>query len=648
MENITSPSQMAEIKEQCQAALARQKVRFLVCAGTGCMAGGSMDVHNEFKRLIEEKGISADVELLYEGSESEAGIGIGGCHGFCQMGPLVRVEPKETFYTKVKVADVEEIVTATLDQDTVVERLLYQNPDGSRSVSEHDVPFYSSQQRIVLGKCGTINPEDIREYFAVEGYQALAHILQDLTREEVIEIVTNSGLRGRGGAGFPAGRKWQSCLQASGKPKYIVCNGDEGDPGAFMDRSVLEGDPFAVIEGMTIAAYSVGAAYGYIYVRAEYPLAVQRLFKAIDQARQYQLLGDDIMGTGFHFDLKIFQGAGAFVCGESTALTLSIEGKRGMPRVAPRPRTTEIGLWDKPTILNNVKSFAYVPNIIRNGAEWFKAIGTENSSGTAVFALTGNINNSGLIEVPMGTTFREIIFNLGGGIPDGGKFKAVQTGGPSGGCLPESLLDLPIDFDSLDEAGAIMGSGGMVIMDERTCMVDVARYFLDFTVIESCGQCVPCRLGTKQLLEVLEHICAGRGRKEDIDLLYELSHAIHAGSICGLGQTAANPVLTSLRYFKEEFEAHIFDKRCPAKVCKALISYVISEERCKGCGICAKHCPVNAISGEKKQLHVIDQSLCIQCGLCQEKCPKKFHAVDCVSPRINANEPAHAAAADLE
>lgn len=634
MKEIRTPSQMVEIKNHCQDALARQKIRFLVCAGTGCIAGGSLTVFSELKRLIREKGIPVDVELLFEGKESDAGAGIAGCHGFCQMGPLVRVDPKGTFYTKVKPEDAPEIISATLDEDTVVERLLYENPDGTRSVTEHEVPFYKRQQRIVLGQCGIINPEDIREYFAVEGYQALAHIFQNLTPEQVIDEVTGSGLRGRGGAGFPAGKKWLSCLKASGTPKYIVCNGDEGDPGAFMDRSVLEGNPLAVIEGMTIAAYSVGAEYGYIYVRAEYPLAVKRLHKAIEQAKEYQLLGKNIMGTGFDFELNVFQGAGAFVCGESTALTLSIEGKRGMPRVAPRPRTTEIGLWDKPTILNNVKSFAFVPEIIRKGADWFKSIGTENSPGTAVFALTGNICNSGLIEVPMGTTFREIIYDIGGGVPNNGKFKAVQTGGPSGGCLPESLLDTPIDFDSLDEAGAIMGSGGMVIMDEGTCMVDVAKYFLDFTEIESCGQCVPCRLGTKQLLEILKDICNGKGKKEDLDLLYELSHSVHGGSVCGLGQTAANPVLTTLRYFREEYEAHIFEKRCPAKVCKSLISYVIREDKCKGCTICAKSCPVGAISGEKKQLHVIDQSLCIQCGICMEKCPTKFSAVDCVSPKI--------------
>ena len=634
MLQINSPSEMVEMKEFCQAAFARQKVRFLVCAGTGCIAGGSLDVYAELKRIIEERGISVDVELLFEGEESDAGAGTSGCHGFCQMGPLVRVEPKGTFYTKVKAKDVPEIITATLDEDTVVERLLFKNPDGNRAATEHDVAFYNRQTRIVLAGCGTIDPEDIRNYFAVDGYQALAQIFQNYTPEQVIDIVKNSGLRGRGGGGFPAGRKWEAGLKATATPKYVVCNGDEGDPGAFMDRSVLEGNPQAVIEGMIIAAYSIGARHGVVYVRAEYPLAVVRLLKAIEQAKQYHVLGENIMGAGFDFDIEVFQGAGAFVCGESTALTLSIEGKRGMPRVAPRPRTTEVGLYDKPTLLNNVKTFAFIPDIIRKGADWFKAIGTEDSSGTAVFALTGHIANSGLIEVPMGIKLREIIYDIGGGVPKGGTFKAVQTGGPSGGCLPESLLDTPIDYDSLDEAGSIMGSGGMVIMNEKTCMVDIARYFLQFTEEESCGQCVPCRLGTKQLLEILKDICKGKGKKEDLELLEELSHSVHGGSVCGLGQTAANPVLTTLRYFKHEYEAHINDKCCPAKSCKALISFRIDEDKCKGCTLCARACPVNAISGEKKEVHVIDQALCIQCGVCMEKCPNKFSAVECVSPKI--------------
>ncbi len=626
---------MGEMRDLCQAAFARQKIRFLVCAGTGCIAGGSLEVYAELKRLISERGIKIDVELLFEGQESDAGAGKSGCHGFCQMGPLVRVEPKGTFYTKVKAKDVPDIITATLDEDTVVERLLFKNPDGNRAATEHEVAFYNRQTRIVLAGCGTIDPEDIRNYFAVDGYQALSQIFQNYTPEQVIDIVKNSGLRGRGGGGFPAGRKWEAGLKAKATPKYVVCNGDEGDPGAFMDRSVLEGNPQAVIEGMIIAAYSIGARHGVVYVRAEYPLAVVRLLKAIEQAKQYHVLGENIMGTGFDFDIEVFQGAGAFVCGESTALTLSIEGKRGMPRVAPRPRTTEVGLYDKPTLLNNVKTFAFIPDIIRKGADWFKAIGTKDSSGTAVFALTGHIANSGLIEVPMGIKLREIIYDIGGGIPKGGTFKAVQTGGPSGGCLPESLLDTPIDYDSLDEAGSIMGSGGMVVMNEKTCMVDIARYFLQFTEEESCGQCVPCRLGTKQLLEILKDICKGRGKKEDLDLLEELSHSVHGGSVCGLGQTAANPVLTTLRYFRHEYEAHINDKCCPAKSCKALISFRILEDKCKGCTLCARACPVNAISGEKKGVHVIDQAICIQCGVCMEKCPKKFSAVECVSPKIS-------------
>lgn len=638
MQKIHSPADVAKMREYCQAAFARQKIRFLVCAGTGCIAGGSMQVYEEFKRLIIERGVSVDVDLLFEGQESEVGTTTSGCHGFCQMGPLVRVEPQGTFYTKVQQKDVAEIVTATLDEQTVVERLLYKGEEGERAVTEDDVPFYNHQTRIVLGGCGTINPEDIREYFAVEGFQALATIFENHSPEEVIEIVKESGLRGRGGGGFPAGRKWEAGLNAKATPKYVVCNGDEGDPGAFMDRSVLEANPQSVIEGMTIAGYCIGSEHGVVYVRAEYPLAVKRLLKAIEQAKEYGVLGENIMGTGFNFDIDVFQGAGAFVCGESTALTLSIEGKRGMPRVAPRPRTTEVGLYDKPTLLNNVKTFSYVPDIIRKGAQWFKSIGTNNSSGTAVFALTGNIINAGLIEVPMGIKLREIIYNIGGGIPKGGEFKAVQTGGPSGGCLPESLLDTEIDFDSLDEAGSIMGSGGMVVMDKKTCMVDVAKYFLQFTEEESCGQCVPCRLGTKQLLEILKDICKGKGKKEDIELLIELSNSVHGGSVCGLGQTAANPILTTLRYFQSEYEAHIFEKRCPAGVCKDLISYKINEDKCKGCMLCAKACPVSAISGEKKKVHIIDQSLCIQCGICMEKCPKKFNAVECVSPRIPVTE----------
>ena len=624
---IDSPARLAEVRESCRAALAKQKSRFMVCAGTGCVAMGSMPILTEFKRLIAERGLEVDAELLFEGHGAETAAAGSGCPGFCEMGPLVRFDPQGIVYTKVKVTDVPEILEASLDHGTVVERLLYHNPDGSKCLSEQEIPFYSGQQKIVLKRCGLIDPEEIREYFAHGGYQALAKVLQEYTPSQVIDIVTRSGLRGRGGAGFPAGKKWASCRKADGMPKYVICNGDEGDPGAFMDRSVLESDPHAVIEGMAIAAYAIGAEKGFLYVRAEYPLAVARLQKALKQARQWRVLGEDIMGCGFNFDLEVFQGAGAFVCGESTALVRSIEGYRGWPKPFPRPRTTEVGLWDKPTLLNNVKTLAIVPEIITHGADWFSSTGTDNSPGTAVFALAGKIKNSGLIEVPMGVTLREIVYEVGGGVPNNGKFKAVQTGGPSGGCLPEELLGLEVDFDSLQSAGAMMGSGGMIVLDEKSCMVDIARYFLEFTVHESCGQCIPCRDGIYQMLHILTAITSGKGMPEDLDLLEEMGQTIIAGSICGLGQSAPNPVLTTLRYFRHEYEAHILEKACPALNCKELIAYWIDPDKCTACGRCRKACPVEAIIGEKKVPHLIEQSKCNKCGICLETCPEKFSAV---------------------
>ncbi len=589
----------------------------LICQGTGCVSSKSPALRTALEEGTKQSGIR---------------IKLTGCHGFCQQGPMVIVEPEGIFYAQVGIEDIPDIINSHLLNDIPVERLFYKDPiTGERIPHYRDMPFYKLQQRFVLRNCGTINPEDIGDYLAVGGYEALKRVLFQMTPAQVIEDLNTSALRGRGGAGFLAGRKWEACRKAPGEEKYVVCNADEGDPGAFMDRSLLEADPHAVLEGMAIAGYTVGAKQGYIYVRAEYPLAVSRLKIAIEQAIEKGFLGDNILGKGFSFHVDIFQGAGAFVCGESTALTLSIEGKRGMPKPSPRPRTTEKGLFDQPTVLNNVKTFAFVPLIINRGADWFAKMGTEKSKGTAVFALTGKVANCGLIEVPMGATLREIIFGIGGGVAGGKKFKAVQIGGPSGGCLPESLLDTPVDYDSLNEAGAMMGSGGMVILDESTCMVDVAKYFLDFTVDESCGQCIPCRVGTEQMLKILGDICQGRGREGDIDLLVEMGEAIVAGSICGLGQSAPNPVLSTIRYFRDEYEAHIKEHRCPALVCKELITYQIDGEKCKACGLCKKDCPVGAISGAKKEPHIIDQSKCTKCGVCLEVCPDRFGAVICLS-----------------
>lgn len=586
--------------------------KILICGGTGCISSGSGKLVNELKGALTNAGLEIPVVMT-------------GCHGFCEQGPLVIMEPQGVFYRRVQVEDIEDIIGKHIKGGEVVERLLYTEPTtGETAHTYKDVQFYAKQQRLVLKNCGHIDPENIQEYIAAGGYEGLAKVLKTMTGEQVIEEVKKSGLRGRGGGGFPTGMKWQFTRQAEGTKKYVVCNADEGDPGAFMDRSVLEGDPHAVIEGMLICGYAIGADEGYVYVRAEYPLAIKRLTIAIAQAEEAGYLGENILGSGFNFRLKIKAGAGAFVCGEETALLNSIEGERGMPR--PRPPFPAIkGLWQKPTTLNNVETFANVPVIFRNGADWYAGMGTEKSKGTKVFALTGKVNNTGLAEVPMGITMRQIIFDIGGGIKDGKKFKAVQIGGPSGGCLPEELLDLPIDYDSLTAAGAMMGSGGLVVMDETTCMVDLARFFLNFTQKESCGKCIPCREGTKRMLEILQRITDGKGRQGDIETLERLAKVIKSTSLCGLGQTAPNPVLATLRYFRHEYVAHIEEGKCPAGVCSALLSYFIDPETCKGCGLCAKNCPVGAITGVVKEPYTIDTSKCIKCGVCITKC--KFGSV---------------------
>ncbi|MBE7029400.1 MAG: NADH-quinone oxidoreductase subunit NuoF [Ruminococcaceae bacterium] len=625
MAKINSLSELIALREQAVKTLNKQKKKVLVCCGTGCVAGGSLIIYDKIKAFCEARNIDVCVELQHEPHEDNIGLKKSGCHGFCEMGPLLKIEPLGILYIKVKPEDVAEIVEKTILNDEVIDRLLYKLNDKTYQ-SQEEIPFYKKQTRMVLANCGQNDAEDILEYIAKGGYTALEKALFKMTPDEICEEVEISKLRGRGGGGFPTARKWKQVKRQTEEIKYVVCNGDEGDPGAFMDRSIMEGDPHKMLEGMMIAGIATGASEGYVYVRAEYPLAVNRLNIAIDKAREYGLLGKNILGSDFSFDIHVNKGAGAFVCGEGSALTASIEGSRGMPRVKP-PRTVEKGLFGKPTVLNNVETFANVPIIISNGAENFKKIGTENSPGTKAFALTGNVVNTGLIEVPMGTTLREVIFDIGGGIKGGKEFKAVQIGGPSGGCLclPDEHLDLPMDFDSLKKVGAMIGSGGLVVMDDSTCMVEVSRFFMNFTQNESCGKCVPCREGTKRMLEILERIVGGNGTVEDIDLLEELSDMISSTALCGLGKTASFPIQSTLKYFKDEYLAHVVDKKCPAGDCQALKTFYIDKDLCKGCSKCARNCPVNAITGEIKKPYVIDPVKCIKCGACVENCA--FNAV---------------------
>ena len=605
MNKLNTREELTAFRKVCEEALKCETKQILVCGGTGCVAGGSLDIFAKLKELLEEKNIPVEVELADEPHGAVVGMKKSGCHGFCEMGPLVRIEPQGWLYTKVKLEDCEEIVEKTVIAGENIERLAYKQ-DGKVYRRQEEIPFYEKQTRVVLEHCGHINATSIKDYLAKGGYIALEKALFEMTGDDIIKEVSDSNLRGRGGGGFPAGRKWASCAVQKETPKYIVCNGDEGDP-------------HRLLEGMIIAGLAIGSSEGYIYVRAEYPLAVERLRTAIAQAEEAGLLGDNILGTGKSFHMHINRGAGAFVCGEGSALTASIEGKRGMPRVKP-PRTVEHGLFDKPTNLNNVETYANVPMIINNGAAWYKSIGPENSPGTKAFALTGTIQNTGLIEVPMGTTLREVIFDIGGGMRGGTNFKAVQIGGPSGGCLTEKDLDIPMDFDSLKKVGAMIGSGGLVVMDDKTCMVEVARFFMNFTQNESCGKCVPCREGTKRMLEILERIVDGKGRDGDIELLEELANTISNTALCGLGKTAPSPVISTIKNFREEYEAHIYEKRCPAGACSKLKKFVIDPNLCKGCSKCARNCPVNAISGKVKTPFVIDQEKCIKCGACASNC----------------------------
>jgi NADH-quinone oxidoreductase subunit F len=615
VKKIRNPADLVQLREALVSQRDPERPCITVCAGTGCQAYGCNGIIAAFRDELEVRGIAGQFDVLTTG-----------CHGFCERGPVVVIKPEGIFYERMQIKDVAEVVEETLVNGKVVERLLYQHPEtDERLVHEHDVPFYKLQQREILWMNGFIDPTSIEDYLAVGGYKALVKALCEMSPEEVVDAVQRSGLRGRGGAGFPTGRKWESCRRAEGDIKYVICNADEGDPGAYMDRSIMEGNPHSVLEGMIIGAYAIGdCRQGYIYVRHEYPLAVENADLALQAARRYGLLGENIAGSGFSFDVQIRRGGGAFVCGESSALMRSLQGDVGEPQ-AKYVRSVEKGLWERPTTLNNVETWANVPLIIDRGWEWYAGIGTEGSKGTKIFSLVGKINNTGLVEVPMGVSLRKIIFDIGGGVPGGKAFKAVQTGGPSGGCIPESMLDLPVDFDELTKAGSMMGSGGMIVMDETTCMVDIARYFLDFLKEESCGKCVPCREGIARSLEILNRICEGQGQPEDIDLLEELSETIQGFSLCALGQTAPNPVLSTIRYFREEYEAHIHEKRCPAGVCKALIDYWIDPNLCTGCGACTRVCPQECIVGEKKASHVINKMHCIKCGACYDVC--RFDAI---------------------
>ncbi|MBC2698927.1 MAG: NADH-quinone oxidoreductase subunit NuoF [ANME-2 cluster archaeon] len=611
---VTSVNELEAIRSEILAGKDLDKPCIAVCGGPGCLANQCLEVRDAFVNEIAAKGLTDKVDVRTTG-----------CHGFCECGPIALIYPQEIFYQGLSIDDIPEIIEETIINNKTVDRLLYTDDKAGQLVeTEGEVPFYKKQMRLILGNNSKIDPHSIEDYIAIGGYSALAKVLGGMQPMDVVDEIKNSGIRGRGGGGFPTGRKWESTRNAQGDIKYVICNADEGDPGAFMDRSILEGNPHSVLEGMIIGAYAIGSNEGYVYVRNEYPLALKNINLAIKQAREAGLLGDNILGSGFNFDLKVNRGGGAFVCGESTALMASLEGKPGEPR-AKYIHTSDKGLWDRPSSLNNVETWANIPLIINNGADWYSAIGTESSKGTKVFSLVGKINNTGLVEVPMGMTLREIIFDIGGGIPDGKAFKAVQTGGPSGGCIPESLIDLPVDYDRLTEVGSMMGSGGMIVMDEDTCMVDVARYFINFLMEESCGKCVPCREGLLRMGEILTDITEGRGRMEDLDLIQDLSEVLKDASLCGLGQTAPNPVMSTLKYFRDEYEAHIKDHKCPAGVCTELITYNIDAGNCTGCGLCLKKCPAEAITGETKQPHVLDTGKCIKCGICYDVC--KFDAV---------------------